>query len=475
MKKSALLCILFLFINSALFAQLDDILKKTTKSLPIIPDFSPEGTVTTSINDAYPVVPWLGDFEEQEPQTITDFNLAPGYYRTTIQTYCLHAGEYGATKGDGYLIAPLKGSRAKMISSILLKSEDHPEIQQQDIQELIWGIEAGVKFSDYPTDFQVRVQPLLSPEEIAELNVDVSAVFDNMPEGMQELANMYKDLRSRLVDPSSNYQQIEQIAVQNGIPPIGPGSKTVNPGNWTYMNDGFYIRTYPNAYFSTVIEIYKPGVVDVQKDDKGRVTMLESDGYSTAVTYNDDPGMDVLSTPGNPDVPIWRIKQIELKGPDAGEDITLDNPGWMVRGNGKPVNIGGSHSSITSKIAGDPSYGDYEGRVQGTQRAVQDFDQYQKKRNRHASQQDNENYENNKNIFDGLKAATNPMDKKGQEKWIGKNHWAVINWFHNAISALAGNSGNDSGKQKFNPTHFVSTPGNTNAQRLGMSARFRHD
>jgi hypothetical protein len=475
MKKKALFCVLLFFISSTAFAQLDDILKKT-KEIPILPDFSPQGTVTTSINDAFPVVPWLDNFDEWEPQPVTDFNLAPGYYRTTIQTYCLHAGAYGPTQGSGYLIAPLKGSRADMISSILLKSEDHPEIQQQDIQQLIWGIEAGVKFTDYPADFQARVQPLLTAAEIAELNVDVSAVFDNLPEGMKDMAGMYKDLRRRLVDPSSNYQQIEQIAVQNGIPPIGPGSKTVNPGNWTYMKDGFYIRTFPNAYFSTVIEIYRPAAVNSQKDSKDRLTLLENEGYRMEITYNDDPGMDILSTSGNPDVPIWRIKQIVLKGPDEGQEMTLDNPGWIVAGDGSPINKGGSNSIINSTTMDDPSYGDYQGRVQDTKRALKNFDKYQKERNQNPSKQNNEDFENNKNIYDGLKAATNPLNKKGQLSWISKNLNMVKDWWNNSSNALAGrNDNNSNDNRKFNPTHFVSTPGNTNAQRLGMSSRFRTD
>jgi hypothetical protein len=38
---------------------------------------------------------------------------------------------------------------------------------------LIWGIEAGQKFSGYPYDFQYRIQPLLKPEEIALMEVDI--------------------------------------------------------------------------------------------------------------------------------------------------------------------------------------------------------------------------------------------------------------------------------------------------------------
>ncbi len=40
------------------------------------------------------------------------------------------------------------------------RSVTHPEIQQQDIQQLIWGVEAYTPFQEYPSGFQDRVRPL---------------------------------------------------------------------------------------------------------------------------------------------------------------------------------------------------------------------------------------------------------------------------------------------------------------------------
>ena len=118
---------------------------------------SPLNPVTTSIANAYPTAPWLDAYSAiVKPSPATTFALAPGYYRFSVESYCLHAGAYAPTAGSGYLVAPLKGTRAATITGIIAKSAQHPEIPQQDVQRFIWGIEAGARFSDYPPDFRAR-------------------------------------------------------------------------------------------------------------------------------------------------------------------------------------------------------------------------------------------------------------------------------------------------------------------------------
>jgi hypothetical protein len=101
-------------------------------------DGAPREAVTTSIKDALPVAQLLGRFLQGiTPVTSRSTRVPSGYFRMRLQSYCLHAGTYGPTKGDGYLLAPLKGDRAPLIRSIMERSVAHPEIQQQDIQQLI--------------------------------------------------------------------------------------------------------------------------------------------------------------------------------------------------------------------------------------------------------------------------------------------------------------------------------------------------
>lgn len=50
------------------------------------------------------------------------FILQPGLWEGTFQSYCLRTATYAPGKGDGYLYAPVKGSRATAIQTILAAS-----------------------------------------------------------------------------------------------------------------------------------------------------------------------------------------------------------------------------------------------------------------------------------------------------------------------------------------------------------------
>jgi hypothetical protein len=266
-------------------AQIDDIFKK----IPGVGDMF-EGAVTTSIKDAYPSAYWLEDLDKQmNLNQDVDFSLnpPPGYYRYNFKTFCLHAGTYAPTEGAGYLVAPLKGAKSELISNILGRYYEHPEIEQKDVQLLIWGIEAGQKFSNYPADFQYRVTPLLKPEEIALMEVDVKEIaFDLLPKEVQDIIYLYRDMRGKLSDATSTYEDVEKLAVKTGIAPVGKGSKNISSGVWTSVGDGVYVRCFPHTYSQSEVEIYIPKKSTVEKDGSGRITAVKYDNYNVELSYD---------------------------------------------------------------------------------------------------------------------------------------------------------------------------------------------
>ena len=256
MKKIIFLLLFSLLIVRFSFAQLDDVLKKVKKNITKVELFE-EKNVTTSIDDALPVAFWIKEIDMErtpaEPEVYDFKNLEPGYYRFTIQSYCLHAGTYGPTKGSGYLLAPLKGKRSDLVYNVLTRSVDHPEIAQHDIQLFLWGIVDGVKFSDYSLEFQNKIRPLVTPEEIADLTFDLKNVpLEVMPEEIRSVAKYYQDLRAKITNPNLTYNDIESAAMLNGYLPADPFSKYVQKGLWAYIGNGFYMRDLPIEYPKSV-------------------------------------------------------------------------------------------------------------------------------------------------------------------------------------------------------------------------------
>ncbi len=309
MKKTVITFFSLLLFTCNSYSQLDDILKK----IPGVGDVFEEA-VSTSIKDAYPSAYWLSGLDKQlnvDQDESFSPNLSPGYYKFRFNTFCLHAGAYAPTEGAGYLVAPLKGTKANLIKSILGRYPDHPDIDQKDVQLLVWGIEANQKFSAYPVDFQARVQPLLNAEDIAQMEVDVKQIaFDLLPQDAKDALNLYGNLRGKLSDASATYEDVEQLAVKTGIAPVGKGSKNISAGTWTSLGDGVYMRCFPEGYKKSNVEIYIPADVNIQKDNSGNITALNDGSYS--INFNYDPG-------------ATKFKNAVIKNISTNEEITIDN------------------------------------------------------------------------------------------------------------------------------------------------------
>jgi hypothetical protein len=467
MKK--IIIILFLFSPLILRAQLDDILKKT-----VVPDLLEEKNITTSLEDAYPVAFWVSDIDNDrtpvEPENYAA-PLGPGYYRMVVESYCLKAGTHAPTKGRGHLIAPIKGKRDNIVINILTRTVDHPDIKQRDIQVLLWSIIYGAKFTDLEPGLQMRVKPLLTEAEIADLSLGIADVpFDVLPDDVKKTAKFYKDLRSKIINPASTYEDIENMAILPGDPPADMFKKQIDPGNWAYIGDGFYMRLMPEGYQKSVLELYRPGKVNVSRDNLKRVTMLEKEGYKTEITYQDEPGSDVLFVDGKY-YPIYRFKSVKYTGPNPGEEYTIENFGWMIRGDGKELKNVTEYKNYPQ----DPTAAVYSARLATANDYFKKLQKYKKDLNNpgKGSELDiTDEFNADKHMKDGMDAIKNPADLKDKRDWIKKNNDYTKDWFDCASNALAGGSCDDNDDpKKPNPQKKVAPPGNPSGQRIAPSLR----
>ena len=186
--------------------------------------------------------------------------LKPGVYAATVRSYCLHAGTHAPSSGDGYLYAPLKGSRAGIIRSILSRSSAHPEIRQEDVQILIWNVLLRTKPDTYSPDQQAAARKLLSSQELLDLEggalgVIPEAALDRTlaaaPAALQGPLRAANDLRALFARGGATYEEIERIAV---LPPSGAKS-AIPAGQWSRHPGGFFVRYLPEGYRRTRVEV----------------------------------------------------------------------------------------------------------------------------------------------------------------------------------------------------------------------------
>ena len=306
-----------------------------------------EEPVTTSIKDVRGEVPYLDGYSPRRFRPLSSLRrgpnggwlLQPGLYSGDIRTYCLHAGTYGPTRGSGYLYAPLKGKKRGVIQKILHNSADHPELQQHDIQALIWAIEARAKFSALPAGLQHVASTLLPEQDIMDLNgasLDYfseqarAKAFDGLSPALRPLYEAQNNLRGLLAQANAPFDQLERAAVLSGDPPEDRNSRTVPAGRWTLHPGGFFVRYVSSSYSRTTLQLCVPGRFIIKRDAQGRiVSVRDSLGSGVETDY---AGPAATAAAGTKSARSYSFASIRLFRADAGRAREYKNVGWAFTG-----------------------------------------------------------------------------------------------------------------------------------------------
>jgi hypothetical protein len=364
-------------------------------------------------------------------------------------------------------------------------------VPQQDIQRLIWGIEADAGFRDYPPDFQARVRPLLTPEEIAAMSAEksVKSALDRFaPGGLKRALDFYGDLRRRVTDAQTSYQQLENLAVKTGAAPEGKDSRRVDPGNWNYAGDGFYLRTYPVSYPTTVAEILVPACYRLARDDRGRLSLLESGPYRIEAGYDDSN-----SGQGR----AWRFRSLRFSGP--GGAFAIQGIGWVVSSAVASYGSAGRGGALEPTPAPErppflvaaynprpptitPAADDIDVRIRDASDKWDQLNRYRGDWKRSGPSSDNQAAADLTDLTHFVAAleslAQQPEFQRGSQASLDFVVRTLAAWTE-AACVVSGDcpgivpSSSRDCSRLLDPTSVVSTPGNTAKQRLGLSARLK--
>ncbi len=281
LKELGLLAILAIISSTPIQAQFsglkDKLLKvgaaQGAKGLGLDKLLKQPAAITTNFKDVNRNGEMMPDFKSTEKfqplyllpkNPAGGFVLCEGYYEMTNKSYCLQAGTYGPSAGDGYMFAPVLGPKEAIVISILRSAEKHAEVTQRDVQILLWTIIARTKFADYAGSVKLTALKLLTPRELTQLEGGTLGILpfdvvqkakDNMPAGLQAVFEAENNIRQLISSGNYTYADMEKYAMLAGM---APPRADVPRGIWTKHPDGYFVRYLPSGYSVTKVQIYVP-------------------------------------------------------------------------------------------------------------------------------------------------------------------------------------------------------------------------
>jgi len=202
------------------------------------------------------------DFTEQ------GYVLTPGFYEIGLKSFCLKAGTYAPSKGDGYLYAPLKGPKEEIVDKLVKNWYKKQNIEQSKIQSLIWAIIAKTSFKNMSSDMKLTAAQLLSEKDILSLSkMGLDFVPDNvmsqakskLPPAAQSVIEAENKIRNFFTSSgSSSYEELEKLAMLAGV---NPEKSEIQRGTWGLHPKGFWISYLPEGYRQMKVRIYVPETI----------------------------------------------------------------------------------------------------------------------------------------------------------------------------------------------------------------------
>ena len=280
MKK--LLFIFSLFVAFSASGQIIDFLKDKAKEKAstlvgekVIGSITTEA-ITTNFKDCNKTDTKSADFAKNERFTnlcastfsqTEGYVLKPGYYTLDLKSFCLKAGTYAPSKGDGYLYAPVKGPKKDIINALVKNWYLHQDIPQEKVQSLVWGVIAKSSFKNMSTDLQIVATRLLSKNELLQLskmgldfipeNV-MSKAKSNLPKPIQIALEAENKIRNFFSSSSSSYSELERLAIIGGV---NPETSEISYGTWGLHPKGYYVSYEPHGYREMTVKIYVPNTL----------------------------------------------------------------------------------------------------------------------------------------------------------------------------------------------------------------------
>ncbi|HEX6179682.1 MAG TPA: hypothetical protein VFZ47_00475 [Chitinophagaceae bacterium] len=200
------------------------------------------------------------------------FALAPGFYEAEFKTYCLQPGTPDPTPGDAYLQGPVTGHRREIIETALLNSTKYPNMEQRNIQLLLWSVVSNGNYNKLSPSVQADASRLLTPKQIFELKGGVMGVIKQVSNSGVLGAN--SNMQKLFEAGTTSYESYERLAVLNERSQVKRHG--VKFDQWYKQKENYYIRYFPASYKKVKIQIFVPeGLLDAENKVNGDYLLFD--------------------------------------------------------------------------------------------------------------------------------------------------------------------------------------------------------
>ena len=296
------------------FCQLDQVLKTGGKLLEKSPSklmerYFSNAPITTNFDDAKSEVMLLANFDPPETDFLPlemlhqnangNYIVTQGLYTTWNKSFCLKAGTYGPSKGDGHLYAGLAGPKAYLVSKLLENwRTKEPGIPQTEVQCLIWAIIARTDVDKMQPKYKATLARLLDKGDMAQLAANslrdkaletgITKFKAQIPASVYKVYEAEMQLRNMYSRADATYEQFEGFAVMAGIAPASDMIRPVSKARWSFHPNGYFIRLSPQGYSTTKVDVYVPFRIDALVDSIGRIQFLYDGGNIIEFVYTNN-------------------------------------------------------------------------------------------------------------------------------------------------------------------------------------------
>jgi hypothetical protein len=211
------------------------------------------------------------------------FVLAPGFYEAEFKTYCLQPGTPDPSQGDAYLQSPITGYRKEIVETVLLHSKNNTEMNQRNIQLLLWSVVSGSDFNKLSYAVQSDARQLLTQKQFFELQGGVLGLIKTVSY-QSGLLNANSGMRKLFEIGTSSYENFERLAV------LREPSKITKTGikydTWYKQKENYFVRYFPLSYQKMRIQVFVPdSLLDAEGKVEGEYLVFDPTGQQAIPAF----------------------------------------------------------------------------------------------------------------------------------------------------------------------------------------------